>query len=263
MTPRALVGALLALSAGAVALWLSARAPVAAFALAWIAITYLPVSNVVPLTAYFVAERYLYVPSFGLCLLAALALDRLGRERALALKVAAAILVAGAVRSRLRVRDWQDSVTLWTAALRVVPEGSARIHAELGRALLKEGRAEEAMPHLIKVMELEPTRPESFNDLGLAFLDTGRASDAVPYFRKALGVSPRNPLIRHNLATALLQAGQRDEAVLQLRVVASEEAWRDLPPAVLAAITQRGTTPEEFRARVRRWLERNDEGRSG
>jgi hypothetical protein len=261
VTARALAGTLLALSVGAVALWLSALAPVAAFGVAWIAITYLPVSNIVPLTAYFVAERYLYVPSFGICLLAAVALDRLGRDRALAMTAAAAILVAGAVRSRLRVRDWRDSVTLWTAALRVVPEGSARIHAELGRTLLKEGRAEEAMPHLVEVRMLEPDRPESFNDLGLAFLETGRPSDAVPFFRRALAMTPRNPLVRHNLATALLQAGARDEAVLQLRVVAREEEWRDLQPVVRAALTQRGITAEEFRARVQRWLEENDERR--
>jgi len=111
------------------------------------------------------------------------------------------------------------------------------------------------------VLELEPNRPESYNDLGLAFLETGRPSDAVPFFRRALAMTPRNPLIRHNLATALLQAGARDEAVLQLRVVAREEEWRDLQPVVRAALTQRGITAEEFRARVQRWLEENDERR--
>ncbi len=257
-TAPALAGIALALSAGAVALWLASRAPVAAFAIAWIAITYLPVSNIVPLTPYFVAERYLYLPSFGICLLAAIALDRLGVRRALVLAGAAAFLLAGAIRSRVRVRDWQDSVTLWTAALRVVPEGSARIHAELGRALSEEGRTDEALPHLEAALVMEPTRPEAHSDVGFALLNGARAREALPHFRRALDLWPENPLIRHNLATALLEAGERDEAIRELRIVASEEAWRELPPAVLAAVTRRGMTPEGFRARVRRWLERYD-----
>jgi hypothetical protein len=260
-TAPALAGVAIVVAAGAAALWLASRAPVAAFAIAWTMITYLPVSNVVPLTAYFVAERYLYVPSFGICLLAALALDALGRRRALALAAAAAILLAGAIRSRVRVRDWQDDVTLWTAALRIFPQGSARIHAELGRALSEDGRTDEALPHLEVALALEPTRPEAHSHLGFALLNGGRAREALPHFRRALELWPENPLIRHNLAMALLEAGEREEAIRELRIVASEEAWRDLPAAVLAAVTRRGMTPETFKARVREWLGRNREGR--
>jgi hypothetical protein len=258
----ALSGVAIVLAAGVAALWLASRSPVAAFAIAWTMITYLPVSNVVPLTAYFVAERYLYVPSFGVSLLAALALDALGRRRALALGAAAAILLAGAIRSRVRVRDWQDDVTLWTAALRVFPEGSARIHAELGRALSEDGRVDEALPHLEAALALEPRRPEAHGHLGVALLNGGRAREALPHFRRALELWPENPLIRHNLAMALLEAGERDQAISEMRIVASEEAWRDLPAAVLAAVTRRGMTPEAFRERVRRWLEGNDEDHS-
>ena len=80
------------------------------------------------------------------------------------------------------------------------------------------------------------------------------------YRRRALELWPENPLIRHNLAMALLEAGEREEAIRELRIVASEDAWRNLPAAVLAAVTRRGMTPETFRERVRGWLERNDGG---
>jgi hypothetical protein len=256
-TAPVLAGVAIVLTSLGMALWLAPRAPVAAFAIAWIAITYLPVSNVVPLTAYFVAERYLYVPSFGICLLAAIALDALGRRRALALGAAAAILLAGAIRSRVRVRDWRDDVTLWTAALRLFPDGSARIHSELGRVLAEDGRVDEALPHLEAALALEPMRPEAHGHLGFALLNAGRAREALPHFRRALELWPENPLIRHNLAMALLAAGEREEAIRELRIVASEEAWRDLPAAVLAAVTRRGMTPQEFRTRVREWLERS------
>jgi len=259
LTTPALSGIAIVLAAVALALWLAPRAPVAAFAVAWVAITYLPVSNVVPLTAYFVAERYLYVPSFGICLLAAIALDRLSGRRGLALTIAAVVLLAGAIRSRVRVRDWRDDVTLWTAALRVFPEGSARIHSEIGRVLAEDGRTDEALPHLEAALALEPTRPEAHSHLGFALLKAGRVSEALPHFRRALELWPENPRIRHNLAMALLAAGERDNAIRELRIVASEDAWRNLPAAVLAAVKKRGQTPEEFRARVRGWLERNED----
>src|SRR5262245_42937244 len=56
------------------ALGLARRAPKLAFAMAWIPVTYLPSANFVPLTKFFVADRYLYVPSFGVCLLVGLLL---------------------------------------------------------------------------------------------------------------------------------------------------------------------------------------------
>ncbi len=257
-TAPALAGVALIVFGAGMAFWLSASSPVAAFAVAWIAITYLPVSNVIPLTAYFVAERYLYLPSFGLCLLVAMGLDRLLRDgKMLAVAVAAAILAAGAARSLVRVRDWRDDLTLWTAALRTVPEGSARIHGELGRALSTAGRASEALPHLRKAVELGPTRAVAHSDLGLALLQSGRPAEAIPVFRHALELWPENPLIRFNLARTLLGTGQRDEALGLLSVVASEEAWRHLTPDLRAALAGRGMTPEEFRLRVQRWLEKN------
>jgi tetratricopeptide (TPR) repeat protein len=258
LTRPALAGVGLALAVAAAALVLARRAPVAAFAIAWMGITWLPVSNLVPLTAYFVADRYLYLPSLGFCLLVALGLDTLlGRRRALLVLVAALLVAAGAARSLARVRDWRDDLSLWTAALRNVPEGSARIHAELGRALLIAGRPAEALPHLEKAAELRPTRADVLSDLGVALLQSGRAGEAVPILRRAVDRWPDSPLARLNLAHALLATGQRDEAVSLLRATVAAGAWRQVTPHVQAALTARGMTAEEFRDGVRRWLEQN------
>jgi hypothetical protein len=257
-TPQggAALGAALVAALVLAAALLARRAPVAAFALAWIVVAYLPVSNVVPLTRFFVAERYLYVPSFGLCLLVALGLARLPGRGALA-TATVVLLAAGALRSHARVRDWRDGVALWSAALRVFPEGTGRIHNELGIALWRAGRPAEAVPHLERAVALRPGRPETVNDLGLVLLTLGRAADAVPWFRRSLELFPQeNPLVRLNLARALLAIGERAEAERHLAVVAREESWRDLPPAVQAAVAERGMSPVEIRARVRAWLAR-------
>ena len=78
--PGVLAGALAVVVCVAATIVAARRAPVVAWATAWVLVMYLPVSNVVPLTQFFVAERYLYVPSFGVCLLGALGDEEL-RQR--------------------------------------------------------------------------------------------------------------------------------------------------------------------------------------
>ena len=81
--------------------------------------------------------------------------------------------------------------------------------------------------------------------------------EAIAAFRRARDLWPEDPLVQFNLAHALLDNGQRDEAVSLLRVVAAADAWRDMPAHQQAALVARGMTPEEFRSRVRAWLEKN------
>src|SRR5437879_9578925 len=77
-----------------------------AFGLGWIAIAFLPVSNLLFSTGVLLAERTLYLPSVGLALAAGGALARLPLPR---LRVVVALLVlAGGIRSAFRTLVWRD-----------------------------------------------------------------------------------------------------------------------------------------------------------
>jgi len=237
------------------------RAPAAAFAMAWVVVMYLPLSNVVPLTPYFVAERYLYVPSFGVCLLLAIGAEALHRRagaagRALAIGIVVLLVGWGSWRSAARNRDWRDDLSLWTAAVERAPAASARAHKEIGRALWAAGRNDEAIAHLHKALALGPDTGDTRSNLGLALLGAGRAQEAVAEFDRALALWPSNPLVRYDLAWALLRVGRREDAMEHLRRLAGADAWRDLPRGVRAALAARGMSPEEFRTRVRDWIDR-------
>jgi hypothetical protein len=85
---------------------------VEAFGLGWIAIAFLPVANLLFPVGVLLAERTLYLPSAGLALAAGGALARLPPAR---LRLVVALLVlAGGIRSALRVPVWHDdgAVTL-------------------------------------------------------------------------------------------------------------------------------------------------------
>ena len=262
---RVLAGALLVVGWVAAALGAVRRAPVVAWAMAWVLVMYLPVSNVVPLTQFFVAERYLYVPSFGVCLLAALALDALRRARAPGLRTgaivaAAAVVVAGAARSALRTPEWRDELTLWSAAVAAIPDASSKTHGQLALALSNARRGAESIPHFERALALGPEFADLHNNLGLELMRIGRVEQAATHFRRALELWPGNPLLHFNLGTALLRLGARDEGLAQYRIVLRDETWARIPPAIAAALGSNGQTPAAVRRSLEDWIRRTEPG---
>jgi tetratricopeptide (TPR) repeat protein len=238
---------------------LARRSPLTAFAMAWPVVMYLPLANLVPLTPFFVAERYLYVPSFGICLLVALGIERL-RQRAapLALGLAVLLVAAGAARSAIRVPEWHDALALWSSAARAFPDGSSKIHGELGFALLTAGRDAEAIPHLHRAIAIGPAEADTHSNLGLAFWRTGDRDAAIQEMTRAVAKMPENQMIRYNLALMLFQSGRLDEAEPHMRILASAEAWTDVHPSVRAALAKQGSSPAQLQADIRRWLTARD-----
>lgn len=257
---RAMVGALVIVGWVVAAVSAARWSPLLAFGLAWTLIMYLPASNVIPLKPHFLAERYLYVPSFGFCLVVALGLERLraraptGALRALVIALIVAVLGAGAARSIARNRDWRDAVSLWTAALEATPESSNKIHGMLGGALLQAGRGKEAIPHLQRAVEAGVVEADFHNNLALALEWDGRPAEAVTHFERAVAMVPTNPLFRYNLGRALVTVGRVEEGLSHLRIVAREEAWNELQPWVSAPLAARGISPAELRATLQEWI---------
>ncbi|HEV8508838.1 MAG TPA: hypothetical protein VGQ48_00135 [Gemmatimonadales bacterium] len=134
--------ACLALWAALLALAWRRQRRLEAFGLGWIAIAFLPVSNLLFSTGVLLAERTLYLPSVGLALAAGAALARLPAPR---LRVVVALLVfAGGIRSALRTRVWRDDFAVTHSILEDSPDsyrGPARMavlyqsHREPERAL--------------------------------------------------------------------------------------------------------------------------------
>jgi hypothetical protein len=101
---------------------------VEAFGLGWIAIAFLPVSNLLFSTGVLLAERTLYLPSAGLAMAAGATLARLPDSR---LRLIIPLLVlAGGIRSAVRVPVWRDDFAVTQSILVDSPEsyrGPARM----------------------------------------------------------------------------------------------------------------------------------------
>ena len=101
---------------------------VEAFGLGWIAIAFLPISNLLFSTGVLLAERTLYLPSAGLALVAGATLARLPNSQ-LRLIILLVVL-AGAIRSATRVPVWRDDFAVTKSILEDSPEsyrGPARM----------------------------------------------------------------------------------------------------------------------------------------
>ena len=113
-----------------------------AFGLGWIAIALLPVSNLLIPVGILLAERTLYLPSAGLALAAGAALARLPFAR---LRVVAVVLVlAGGIRSALRVPVWRDDGAVTLSILEDSPD-SYRGPARMGALYQSRGDAARAL----------------------------------------------------------------------------------------------------------------------
>jgi tetratricopeptide (TPR) repeat protein len=116
----------------------------------------LPTSNLLVPIGSIMAERFLYLPSLGFCLVAALALQPMGRALArlgvknprwqpwAAWALPALVVAVFALRTHVRNADWRDDLALWENAVAAAPD-SFKTHKGYANALWDAGRNEPAL----------------------------------------------------------------------------------------------------------------------
>jgi len=224
---RALVaaGISLAVAAG------GRRWPAGVVAWGWYLAFLAPVTATVHNGPQLTADRYGYVPTLGLFVLAGVgavhAAARGSRPRLPAAgpvrrwpallvgtAVAAAVLISAGLAWRQQ-GIWRDAGTLWAAAVRATP-ACVRCRVNHGNWLAARNRVDEALAEYGRALELAPDRVEVRTNIGLLLLRVGRAEEAIPEFEAVVAALPARVPVRVNLARALVAAGRRAEAVARL-----------------------------------------------
>jgi hypothetical protein len=127
------------------------------YGLGWIAIAFLPVSNLFFSTGVLIAERTLYLPSVGLAVAGGAALARL-RDNRMRL-VLAAIVLAGGIRTALRTPVWHDDYAVTQSILTDSPDsyrGPARM-AAIYQSHRQPARALRALQQASQIYDRDPT----------------------------------------------------------------------------------------------------------
>ena len=196
-----------------------------ALASALFLLPYLVIGNLLTTVGTIFAERLLYLPSAGFCLLLGLTLDRLARthgtfpqwtaeRRAHTMGAALVILVAAfSLLTWQRATEWRNDETVFAAAVRTQPR-SPRAHFILGKARLEAGERDEALALFDRTLELWPEHVPALVEKGIihAHPERGELEVAERAFREAVRVSPRYAKAHLNLGIALHHQGRRVEA---------------------------------------------------
>ncbi len=214
LVATALLGALAATS------WSRRHGRIGLAMVLWIVVFVLPVSGLVPIRGAIIAERFLYLPSVGWCVLlgygAARLLpwlsEQLGPDvRILTVTVALAMLGLGAGTVH-RSEVWRNEVGLFESMVAASPD-AVLAHNNLAVAYGRQGRLDEALRILADAVKLKPDYVEAWTNIGFVHLQSGRPQEAVTAYRTALGYDPGYVRARHDLVVAFMELGEREAAL--------------------------------------------------
>lgn len=235
--PRALAAISFLALVGAAFAYGWRRAPLAAFATSWIFLTLLPVLSLRAVGRNVFAERYLYIPSLGFCLLLVLlASNGLAMLPANyrswvgtgALTLLVCLYMAQTVS---RNTDWKDDFTLFSRTLEQSPN-SPDIENRVADLLRSEkGDTNRAEQHYLRAIALVPglDPPEwdqidsAYIGLALIYSDRGQAEQALEALNRAQAADPNDAGVQSARGGILLQLGRWKEAqaILSKRVAAN------------------------------------------
>jgi tetratricopeptide (TPR) repeat protein len=154
LAPRTLLSALF-LAGIALLLWLLRKKyPELLLGSGWFAITLLPVSNLFA-TSPVAADRYLFLPSFGLAFALVSMAGRITLPSPVKVSIAALILALLATVTFRQNRIWHDEISLWSETARRSPQ-VAGVWFNLGRALQKTPQLSFALEAYLRAIKLDP-----------------------------------------------------------------------------------------------------------
>lgn len=189
---------------------------------------YVVIGNLLVLVGVMFAERFLYLPSAGYCVLAGMFLAFLAfrypafqswspdqRVRYVG-AIAACLLGAFALMSFARAAVWHDDRTLFSSVVASRPD-SPRGHLHLGKLAAMADDPATALEHLHRAVELQPDYFLALFEYGTLLARTGDLEAAIPILRRAIERSPQDGMSHLNLGIALRRVGRTSEARVELR----------------------------------------------
>ena len=199
------------------------RLPLLAWAIAWLGISLLPVSNIIPIPGAMMNERWLYLPSVGLVILLGWGASKILSRAQLALKkvlwgVGSVLLLLFAVRIVSWNAVWRSDESVALKILHQHPESSLA-HNNLGNYLFCVGRLREAKQEYAQAFLLDPEGARSHANLGNVYCAEQNWPRGIAEYRKALALDPRLAPAWYALGVAYQRQGVLDSALIQYQRV--------------------------------------------
>ena len=167
------------------------------FSVFWFFITIMPVSNIISI-GLFIADRFLYIPSFGLCVLTGGVFDYLFIKYKDNLRIRRAcfiflftIILCFTVLTVRRNFDWVVPFRFWLKTAKTTPE-SYRAHGSLGLIYMHRNDMKRAVYHSQKALLYNPTDSRVLGNTAVLYMELQDYERAVFYLNKAIEQDPRD-----------------------------------------------------------------------
>lgn len=202
---------------------------------------FLPASNLLVSVGFVVAERVLYIPSMGVCLLVGQGLSRAlrrGFPSWAASAMACALVALLTARTLDRNRVWASREALFESGIRDLPE-NAKMHYNYANLQKDLGNAQLAVQHYRIAIRLWPDHASAHNNLGTVL---SCCQEAEKHFRHALRINPNHPGAHFNLANLYSKQGHKQLArTLLERAVELEPDFSEAYSSLAALAADQGS----------------------
>ncbi|KAM6437251.1 protein O-mannosyl-transferase TMTC2 isoform 2-T2 [Liasis olivaceus] len=178
-------------------------------------VPFIPATNLFFYVGFVIAERVLYIPSMGFCLLITVG------TRALYVKVqkrflknliflaTAALIFFYGLKTFVRNGDWQNEEMLYKSGIKVNP---AKAWGNLGNVLKSQSKISEAESAYRNALYYRSNMADMLYNLGLLLQENNRFSEALHYYKLAIGSRPTLASAYLNTGIILMNQGKAEEA---------------------------------------------------
>ncbi len=187
-------------------------------AVIWLILSYIPISNIIPIPSAPVADRYIYVPLLGMCLVAGYGMKILYSKKQFPAVIffTISLLILGTM-THARNYVWNDELSLWNDVVKKSPE-KATGYYNLGVIYQDRGELDEAVQQYSLALQKDPAYALAHINLGIIYYSQGSVDKAVKQFRKAIENNPGFSKAHYNLGRVFHSRGNVKEAVEQYEI---------------------------------------------
>ncbi|XP_068124093.1 protein O-mannosyl-transferase TMTC4 isoform X2 [Hyperolius riggenbachi] len=155
-------------------------------------IPFLPASNLFFRVGFAIAERVLYLPSVGYCMLLTYGYSKvcrqLNRKKLVTLAVLG-LLAINVLRCVHRSNQWKSEELLFQSALFVCPL-NAKVHYNVGKNLADRGHQTDAITFYREAVRLNPKYVHAMNNLGNILKEKEELNEAEQLLSRAVSIQP-------------------------------------------------------------------------
>uniref|UniRef100_A0A8C7BMW7 Protein O-mannosyl-transferase TMTC4 n=1 Tax=Neovison vison TaxID=452646 RepID=A0A8C7BMW7_NEOVI len=168
------------------------RRRILTLSLGFLIIPFLPASNLFFRVGFVVAERVLYLPSAGYCMLLTFgfgALSKHTKKKKWIAAVILGILFINVLRCVIRSGEWRNEEQLFRSALSVCPL-NAKVHYNVGKNLADRGNQTAAIRYYREAVRLNPKYVHAMNNLGNILKERNELQEAEELLSLAVQIQP-------------------------------------------------------------------------